>query len=118
MKGEDLWSSEIIAALEALWQIHREQTIVVDDLVGAPAAGGVLVTVIEDLEPPVTCALVVDGRVNFLQVDGARTFVAAIEARFGWVIRPRSDLESQKGTVRDRLDARNALGAINVCIIC
>lgn len=69
---------------------------------------------IKDLEPTVTGSLVVDGRINLLQVDSARTFVTTVDAALGGIIGPLADLEAEKRAVFDGLDARDALGATDI----
>jgi hypothetical protein len=82
VEGENLWTSKIITTLKAFREAHRQETVVVDDLICAPAVGGLVVTVIEDLKPTIAGSRVSAGISNLLQVNGTGTLVAAVKTLF------------------------------------
>jgi hypothetical protein len=93
VQSENLRTGEVVAAFEALGELDVEKTLVVDNLVSAPALGGGVVAVVEDLEPSVSSGLVVDGGGDLLQVDGTWSVVATVDASLGCIVCPLTDLE-------------------------
>lgn len=75
MEGQNLGASEIVTALQVRGKLDIKKTIVVDDLVCAPALGGGIITVLEDLEPTIasSCRSLEDvsgvGRIGCLPVS-------------------------------------------------
>jgi hypothetical protein len=111
---DDLWTGQVVTSFHTLGKVDGEETVVVDNLVCAPAFGGVVVAMIKDLEPSVSDSLVSSSVVDFLKVNGTRALVATVEAFLGRVIRPGADLESEESAILDRLNAGDTLGTANV----
>jgi hypothetical protein len=116
VQRDDLRTGEVVAAFEALGELHGEAAVVVDEAVGAPFVGVGVVAVVHELEPAVASALVVNGGGDFLQVDGAGAVVASVQGLFGRVVGPGAHLEGQGGPVFDRVDEADTFGSIDVCL--
>lgn len=95
VQGDDLRAGEVVAALEAFGDLHGETSLVVDEAVGAPGVGVGVVAVVHELEPAVAGGAVLDGGVDFLQVDGAGAVVGAVERLLGGVVGPGAHLEGE-----------------------
>jgi hypothetical protein len=88
MESKDLGAGKIVTSLKTLGEVHVQQTLVVDDLVSAPAVCGRVVAMVEDLEPAITSSLVGASVGNLLQVNGTRTLVATVKALLARVVGP------------------------------
>jgi len=62
VEGKQLGTDKVVTTLEAFGNLDAEVAIVVDELFGAPLAGGLVIAFVPDLEPAITGTLVVDGR--------------------------------------------------------
>lgn len=58
VKSEELGASEVVAALKAGRKLDVEETIIVDDLVRAPAVSVGVVAVLHDLEPAIASSCI------------------------------------------------------------
>ena len=118
MQGEELWSNEVVAALEVRWDDDGEVAVVLDQLGRAPFAGGLVVALVPDLEPAVSGRVVVgDGGVDLLHEDGTGSFVAGVD-RFGMCsICPYAKIERECAAGVHRADASDALFATSTFTI-
>lgn len=114
VESQNLGASEVVASQEVVGELDREETVVGDDVVSAPALGRRVVAVVENLEPAVTSSRVGGGIADLLQVDGTGTLVAGVKTLLGRVRGPSADLKGKNRTVLDGLDARDTLGATSI----
>ncbi|KAH0294445.1 glycoside hydrolase family 61 protein, partial [Aureobasidium sp. EXF-3399] len=113
VKSKKFGTDEVVAALETIGHVDAEMAVVGDQLLGTPLASGLVISLIPDLEPAIASALVVDSRVDFLEINSAGSLVRDVDAANRRVVGPVADLEAEGGTAVDRTDASNALGAID-----
>jgi hypothetical protein len=79
VKREKLWTDKIVTTSKIGRNVHSEKTVVLDQLLGAPLRGDVVVAQFPNLEPSRSIARIGDGRGNRLHVDSTRSFVRAID---------------------------------------
>ena len=80
MESKKLGANKVVAALEAIGHVDAEVALVGDQLLGTPLASGLVISLIPDLEPAIASALVVDSRVDFLEVNSAGALVRNVDA--------------------------------------
>jgi hypothetical protein len=113
VESKKFGADQIVTTQKAIRNLDAEVAVVVDQLLGAPLASRLIVTLIPDLEPAIASALVVDSRVDFLEVNSARSLVRDVDAANRWVVRPVAEFEAENGATVGRTDASNTFGAID-----
>jgi hypothetical protein len=113
VESKKLGADKIVTTLKAVWNLDTEVAVVVDQLLGAPLASRLIIALIPDLEPAIASTLVVDSRVDFLEVDSAGALVRDVDAANRRVVRPVAEFEAESGTTVGRAHASNTLGAVD-----
>lgn len=112
VESKQLGPGKVVAALESVGNGDGEMAIVVDEFLGAPLAGSLIVTLVPDLEPSATGGGVSLGTVDFLEVGGARTLVGNVNAALACIVGPLSVLKGHSGATIDRADTSNTVHAV------
>lgn len=113
MQCQQGWADKIVAIYEIFGNCDGQMAVVGDEFFGAPFLACWVVVIAVDAEPSVSNSLILDGRVDLLHVDFARSFVADIDGTGLRAIRPITILKGDFGTGLGTTDSGDTVLAVD-----
>ena len=113
MQCQQGWTHEVVATREIVGNCDRQMAFVSDEFFGAPFLVCWIVVIAVNTEPAVSNSLVLDGRVDFLHVDFARSFMADIDGARLRAIRPITILKGNFRTGLSTTDSGDTFLAVD-----
>lgn len=98
MQRQQLRSHQVVTLFDIRGDPHRQESVIVNQLLRAPLLGAFIVARMPDLEPSIACSVVVGCRiVDLLHVHGAGTLVTDVDGTRLGTVGPCAEFEGQEG---------------------